>query len=141
MKRIAVLSLAVLAFACLTPTEGCGCLPSLGIGTVAGVVRLQTGALASGALVRVEARLAGCDLHESNELVDPPTTLADSAGRYLYRMRTVAPSDSACLRIVAHAASSPTGDSAVVTGVRVRLVAGDHLKGWGDSTRLDLQLP
>ena len=141
MKRIAVFVVAIFVFACITPTEGCGCLPSLGIGTVAGVVRLATGAVAPGALVRVEARLTSCDLRESSELVDGPTTNADSTGRYLYHIRTVAPSDSACLRVVAHRADSPTGDSAVVTGVRVRLLAGDHLKGWGDSTRLDLQLP
>src|SRR5215467_8818917 len=141
MRRIILFAVAVVGFGCMGPTEACGCPPTLGIGTVAGVVRLANGILAPGASVRVEARLQGCDLREPSAVVDGPTTHADSAGRYLFHIRTVSPSDSACLRLVARPASSTTSDSVVVNGVRMRLVPGTNLKGWGDSTRVDLNLP
>src|SRR5215831_8155790 len=72
MKRIVLLAVAVFGFACIGPTEACGCLPTLGIGTVAGVVRSASGALAPGASVRVEARLQSCDLREPSAVVDGP---------------------------------------------------------------------
>jgi hypothetical protein len=141
MKPLSIACLAVLLFACVLPTEACGCTPALGIGTVVGLVRTSTGAPAVEAVVRVEARLASCDRGESSDLVDSPTTLTDSGGRYVYHLRAVSISDSACLRLVAHAAGAPTGDSAVVDSIRMRLMSSYHLKGWGDTVRVDFRLP
>jgi hypothetical protein len=141
MKRIYTACIAMLIVACIIPTDACGCSPTLAIGTVAGVVRTASGSPAADAAVRVEARLTSCDLDEPSALVDAPTTRTDSAGRYLYRLRTISTSDSACLRLVARASGAGPSDSAVVSGIRMRLISSHGLTGWGDSTRVDLRLP
>lgn len=140
MKRPIILLLALVALACLSPTDGCGCTPALGIGIVAGVVTRGDGAPAAGAEVRVEARVRSCALSERSSLVDPPTTHADDAGRYRYQMRTIVPSDTACVRLVAHAAEQPSGDSAVVDGIRMRLISSYGTRARPESLRVDLRL-
>lgn len=134
------LTTALVATACLLPTDVCGCPPALGVGIVAGTVTRTDGARVAGSEVRIEARPYGCmDVHGS-ALVDPPITRTNAAGAYRYLMRAAAPSHDACIRVVAYDPSAAVTDSAVVEGIRMRLVASYGTREQPDSLRVDLRL-
>lgn len=141
MKKTPALVVVAMAAACALPTDLCGCPPTLGIGTVAGVVARADGAPVAGAVIRVEARIHGCALSTPSDLVDPGLAVADPAGSYRYALRTYAPSDSACVRITARAPGEPAEDSVTVDGLRMRLIPSYGSKQRPESLRVDFRLP
>ncbi|HEY9227057.1 MAG TPA: hypothetical protein VIP11_10450 [Gemmatimonadaceae bacterium] len=136
MKPLLTALVAIVLFACVLPTDACGCLPAIAGGTIAGFVQTANGAPAAGATVRVEMRRSTCDLSKPLVGNNIPIIRTDSAGRYLHYVYSGMSTDTVCLRLVAHAAGAPTGDSAVVDGVRMQ-----WFNNRGDSTRVDLRLP
>lgn len=135
-----LLATAAIGIGCSTPTAICGCPPALGIGFVSGVVSRSTGAPVPGAAIDIGAGLSSCTFSGSGQIVDRPTTSADSTGRYSYLIRALGPSDSACVRITARDPSRPA-DTAVVHGIRMRLASSYGTHSRPDSIRVDFTLP
>ena len=138
MRRIPLTTVAVAALLlCCTPTEPCACPPALGHGVVYGVVTRAAGEPAAGAVVRVEAFHRGCADSLGSMLVDRPTAPVDGSGRYRYAMRSMVPSDTACLRLAALDTAGAREDSSVIAGIRMRL----RSRAPYDSLRVDFALP
>lgn len=135
-------SLALLILACTSPTDVCGCALSIGLGTIAGVVTDGASAAVANTEVRVEARIFGCQASPANGSLSPSVTRTDAAGRYRIGIQAVAPTDTACIRVVARRPRTDGGgtDSVVVAGLRMRLVSSTG-KARPDSVRIDLRLP
>ncbi len=144
-NRLLVVSTGVGLFilACSLPTDACGCPPALGIGTLAGVVTDGASSTVANTEVRVEARIFGCQASPANGSLSPSLTRTDAAGRYRIGIQAIAPTDTACIRVVARRPRTDgTGtDSVVVAGLRMRLVANYGTKVRPDSVRIDLRLP
>ena len=136
-----LVALAVLTVGgCLWPTDVCSCPPALGIGTVAGFVVRSDGAPAPGAIVRVHVPLRTCgDTLEA--LVDATTTRATNDGRYRFDLRSISPSDTACLSLHALDTAGGRADSVALAGIRMRLVPSYGSRRTPDSLRVDLLLP
>ena len=128
------------AAACLSPTEACSCPPALGIGVLTGTVRRADASPVSGAPVHVTALLRGCAA-TLNALVDDATTITDTSGAYAYQLRSVIPTDTACIRVVAFDPTSTTPDSVTVEGIRMRLVPSYGTSQKPDSLNVALQFP
>ena len=133
-SRTAAMGAVLLIAACLYPTDTCGCTPRLPEGIVTGVVTRASGAPASGATVRAETAPT-CAAGSAHSM---SLRTAGTDGRY--RAMLSIPTDSACVRVVARDPSGAPADSAVVTGVWLRVARASGAQR-PDSVRVDLRLP
>jgi hypothetical protein len=139
LRYALALAAAGLAAACLTPTEGCGCPPALGLVNVAGTVS-RAGQPLPRAPIVVSVSTRGCDAApRRNELVDSPRQRADTAGRFAFLARAAVPSDTACVQVTALDTVGERPDSVVGTAARVRLVQSYGTSEQPRTVRFDLR--
>lgn len=130
--------LCLLVAACVFPTEACGCTPLVGIATVTGMVQRADGSPAAGALVRTSQLQVPCGAEPYPvETSYPAVVRAD--GWYRHSLMSYSPSDSACVTLTALDTAGGRRDSAVVTGLRVRLVANYGTRERPESLRVDFR--
>lgn len=138
-RPFALGGLCLAAAACLFPTDVCGCPPTLGIATVAGVVQRADGSPAVDAVVHASVSLVRCGAEQSALVDSPASAEVDADGWYRYMLRAYAPSDTACVTLTALDTAGGRRDSAAVTGLRVRLVANYGTRERPESLRVDFR--
>lgn len=121
----------VALFACVDPTDSCGCSPVPVATRLQGLVRDRAGASAT-ATVTASARDRACNASAAGVRVIPAAgVLTDSLGGYLLELFSDRV-DTACVRLVVRGLTS--ADTATRDSVRILL-------GNGGSHRVDLTLP
>ncbi|HEY0931795.1 MAG TPA: hypothetical protein VGE27_17870 [Gemmatimonas sp.] len=136
LKTILITSVALLASACLTPTEACGCSPAPPPPAlfVEGEVRDAQGATVSGMIVQAVAYAGTCTAADSVTAIGGRNTVTNSAGRFQMHVDG-SKAANACLRMRALRASSNMNTPATVLAQRE--IANVRLRGPASTAKLD----